>query len=98
MDLTCLFIMLGSNDINDSHRSPIFDPLRNGTMPPVQYTVNGTTFNFRYNLADGIYLDWPSFVKAIRHPWEEKKYTGSKRVVVKISRGPLVYSKRGRQF
>lgn len=68
------FGMPGSNnDLNVLHRSPIFDPLHNDTMPPVHYTINGTQFNFGYYLADGIYLNWPTFVKAIRHPFEEKK-------------------------
>lgn len=41
--------------------------------PPVHYTVNGHAYNFGYYLADDIYPNWPTFVKAIRHPWEEKK-------------------------
>lgn len=62
-----------NNDINVLHRSPIFDPMTSGRMPPVHYTVNGHAYNFGYYLADDIYPNWPTFVKAIRHPWEEKK-------------------------
>jgi hypothetical protein len=47
--------------------------MTSGRMPPVNYTVNGHAYNFSYYLADGIYPNWPTFVKAIRHPYEEKK-------------------------
>lgn len=68
------FGMLGSNnDINVLHRSPLFDPLLSGTMPLMQYTINGNMSKFGYYLADGIYPDWPTFVKEICHSWEAKK-------------------------
>jgi hypothetical protein len=75
-----------NNDLNVLHRSPMFDPLRNGTMPPVHFTINGTTYKFGYYLADGIYPNWPTFVKAIRHTFEKKRFTSqpSRRVVERI--------------
>lgn len=42
-------------------------------MPLVEYTLNDTSYNMGYDLVDGTYPDWLMFVKAIRHPWEEKK-------------------------
>jgi hypothetical protein len=38
----------------------------------VQYTVNGNHYNQGYYLADGIYLEWPIFVKYICLPINEK--------------------------
>jgi hypothetical protein len=54
-------------------QQPVFDPMTSGRMPPVHYTINDHAYNFGYYLADGIYPNWPTFVKAIRHPYEEKK-------------------------
>jgi hypothetical protein len=41
-------------------------------MPPAHYTVNGHAYNFGYYLADDI-NHWTTFVKAIWHPFKEKK-------------------------
>lgn len=62
-----------NNDINALHLSPLFNPLLSGILPHAQYTVNGNTYRFEYYIADDIYPDWPTFVKVVCHPWEEKK-------------------------
>jgi hypothetical protein len=65
------FGMPGScNDINVLQRSNLFDSHLNGDSPPVSFSVNGHTYNMGYYLADGIYLDWPAFVKTICHPYD----------------------------
>jgi hypothetical protein len=67
------FGMPGScNDINVLHRSSLFDRFMQGTSTPVNFTVNGHSYNMGYYLADGIYPDWPAFVKTVRHPMEMK--------------------------
>lgn len=43
-----------------------------GTNNDLNVSVNGTKYNFGYYLADGIYPNWSTFKKAIRHPFEEK--------------------------
>ncbi|XP_048491558.1 uncharacterized protein LOC104882934 [Beta vulgaris subsp. vulgaris] len=54
-----------NNNINVLDRSPIFDELLEGRGPDIQYTVNGSMYNIGYYLADGIYPEWPVFVKSI---------------------------------
>jgi len=67
------FGMPGSNnDINVLHRSPIFSAYLRGQQMPVSYIVNGNTYDMGYFLADGIYPEWPAFVKTVRHPMDPK--------------------------
>jgi hypothetical protein len=65
------FGMPGScNDINVLHRSNLFERHLSGGTPPVSFSVNGHTYNMGYYLADGIYSDWPAFVKKICNPYD----------------------------
>ena len=67
------FGMPGSNnDINVLHRSPLFRRQIRDEAPPVHFTVNGNAYNMGYYLADGIYPDWPAFLKTVRHPMTNK--------------------------
>ncbi|XP_071727336.1 uncharacterized protein [Rutidosis leptorrhynchoides] len=65
--------MLGSidcsnNDINVLNRSPLFDSIKNGTAPPSPFTVNGHDYTHGYYLADSIYPDWATLIKAYSSP------------------------------
>jgi hypothetical protein len=68
------FGMPGSlNDINVLHRSPLFDDIATGNAPNVNFQVNGRPYNMGYFLGDGIYPDWATIVKGIRHPLSRKQ-------------------------
>ena len=63
------FGMPGSmNDINVLQRSPILHSFLDGTMPRLNYEVNGNSYDLPYWLADGIYPNWPIFMKTIPDP------------------------------
>ncbi|XP_071699093.1 uncharacterized protein [Rutidosis leptorrhynchoides] len=65
-------IISGSNnDINVLNRSPLFDSIRNGSAPPSPFTVNGHNYTHGYYLADDIYPDWATLIKAYQSPTDE---------------------------
>ncbi|XP_024380546.1 uncharacterized protein [Physcomitrium patens] len=53
------------NDINVLQRSPLLHSIITGKMPSVNYVVNGSPYSMPYWLADGIYPNWPIFMKSI---------------------------------
>ena len=46
----------------------MFDDIMQGRAHPVQFKINGTSYNMGYYLAYGIYPNWPIFVKTIPMP------------------------------
>jgi hypothetical protein len=65
------FGMPGScNDINVLRLSNLFETHLSGANHPVTFSVNGHTYNMRYYLSDGIYSDWPAFVKTIHNSYD----------------------------
>ena len=61
------------NDIVILDRSPLLVDLMHGNSPEVSFVCNGTTYNHGYYLADGIYPEWPLFMKPISKPAGEKQ-------------------------
>ncbi|XP_058820595.1 uncharacterized protein LOC131682840 [Topomyia yanbarensis] len=68
------FGMHGSlNDINVLDRSPLLCTAINGSILNGTYELRGKRRTKRYLLADGIYPDWPIFVKTISNPSTAKE-------------------------
>ncbi|GJZ01478.1 ALP1-like protein isoform X1 [Tanacetum coccineum] len=55
--------MGANNDLNVLYGSPLFDDELADTTPECPFVVNGHTYRKCYNLADGIYPAWSTFVK-----------------------------------
>ncbi|GJU38054.1 ALP1-like protein [Tanacetum coccineum] len=53
-----------NNDINVLDNSSLFDDLLDDKAPVALFVVNGVGFEKGYYLADGIYLQWATFVKS----------------------------------
>ncbi|XP_071708175.1 uncharacterized protein [Rutidosis leptorrhynchoides] len=53
-----------NNDINVLNTSPLFESMLNDNFPDIPYVINGVEYKRGYYLADGIYPQWASFVKA----------------------------------
>ena len=51
----------------------MFSDVLQGRTPPVQFTINGATYNMKYYLANDIYPNWTTLVKTIPMPEEEKR-------------------------
>ncbi|XP_057811406.1 protein ALP1-like [Salvia miltiorrhiza] len=61
-----------NNDINVLNNSTLFNDRLQGMGVPVTYQVNNAYYTSEYYLTDGIYPNWPVFVKSPTHPTDPK--------------------------
>ncbi|KAI5320900.1 hypothetical protein L3X38_040608 [Prunus dulcis] len=61
------------NDLNVLGQSPVFNDVLRGQGPNITYQVNNTVYQIGYDLADGIYPRWTTFVKSIPNPRSHKQ-------------------------
>lgn len=61
------------NDINVLDRSDVFQPIADGTETSVEFEVNGKKFDMGYYLADGIYPNYATLIKAVKNPNNAKE-------------------------
>lgn len=57
-----------NNDVNVLRASPLFNDLKTGRAPDVEFVANGVPYKCGYYLADGIYPEWSVIVKSIKNP------------------------------
>ena len=55
------------NDLNVLHWSNVFQELRNGREAPINYTINGNSYDMGYYLGDDIYPPYATIVKTFRN-------------------------------
>jgi hypothetical protein len=60
------------SDMTVLNQSQLFTDILKGQGPDVQFTVNRRQYSMGYYLADGIYPEWPVFIKTIPLPQTEK--------------------------
>ncbi|GKC19674.1 ALP1-like protein isoform X1 [Tanacetum coccineum] len=61
-----------NNDLNVLYGSPLFDDLLADKAPEAPFVVNGKTYEKGYYLADEIYPQWSTFVKAFNMAMDQK--------------------------
>ncbi|XP_073153941.1 uncharacterized protein [Henckelia pumila] len=61
------------NDINILNESPLFNDVLKVNAPEVNFIVNDTQYTKGYYLADGIYLEWSTFVNSFSCPQDPKR-------------------------
>ncbi|XP_071729133.1 uncharacterized protein [Rutidosis leptorrhynchoides] len=62
-----------NNDFNVLNQSSLFDDIKNGTAPFASFNVNGNEYTDGYYLADSIYLDWATLIKAYSTSTDEPR-------------------------
>lgn len=62
-----------NNDINIIDRSPLMVNMMKGVGPSATFHVNRNIYRMLYLLVDGIYPDWPIFLKTISEPTNAKQ-------------------------
>ncbi|XP_047965105.1 uncharacterized protein LOC125209547 [Salvia hispanica] len=62
-----------NNDLNVLQSSPLFNDQCNGVGPAIGFVADDNQHNMGYYLADGIYPNWPVFVKMVKHAVGQKK-------------------------
>ncbi|XP_022024967.1 uncharacterized protein LOC110925320 [Helianthus annuus] len=85
-----------NNDINVLQNSKVFDDVIKGVGPDTSFTVSGVEYRRGYYLADGIYPQYSTIVKTVRHPADEKERNlpSFKKWLEKILNGVLGFSNK----
>ncbi|XP_057808851.1 protein ALP1-like [Salvia miltiorrhiza] len=62
-----------NNDLNVLNASTLFNDRLRGMGVPITYQVNNSYYTSGYYLTNGIYPNWPVFVKSPTHPTDTKE-------------------------
>ncbi|KAJ9552398.1 hypothetical protein OSB04_016443 [Centaurea solstitialis] len=80
MDLARILRVPGAtNDIIVVNQPLVFNDIFEDKAPDSSFVVNDIHYKHEYYLADGIYPEWSTFVKAFRYPTDERRVEFKKR-------------------